>query len=282
MLSRPTSQFALPRRWNSNDTQTQTRPRAAVATATPEDEERMIDAAVQYTEGTYKAGAPSESEASVPAAAEAETEPVVEVEESKRAKRLRLLNEEPTPKETVYVGNLFYDVTAEDLRKQMEKYGVVEQVFITFDNRGISRGFGYVQFDTIESAKRAINAMHMRVFEGRRVVVQYAQNNVAPQRSMRPATRTLYIGNLSFETTDRDLNELFRDVVNVIDVRVSVDRRTGLFRGFAHAEFINVESARIGYEILSRKTPYGRKLRIDYSETNRRADRIPGAEGEIP
>lgn len=120
--------------------------------------------------------------------------------------------------------------------------------------------------------------MNMRVFEGRRVVVQYAQNNAVTQGTRRPASRTLYIGNMSFETTDRDLNELFRDIVNVIDVRVSVERRTGQFRGFVHAEFINVESARAAYEILSRKTPHGRKLRIDYSETNRRADRIPEVE----
>jgi RNA recognition motif-containing protein len=134
--------------------------------------------------------------------------------------------------------------------------------------------FGYVQFDTIDSAKRAIEAMHMRVFEGRRAVVQYAQNNIAHHRALKPASKTIYIGNLPFEMTDRDLNELFKDIVNVIDVRVSVDRRTGMFRGFAHAEFINVESARVGFEILSKKAPYGRKLRLDYSHTNRRGDRV--------
>ena len=79
---------------------------------------------------------------------------------------------------------------------------------------------------------------------------------------------------MPFEMTDRDINELFRDIVNVIDVRVSVDRRTGIFRGVVHAEFINVESARAAFEILSRKAPYGRKLRLDYSQSNRRADRL--------
>ena len=134
--------------------------------------------------------------------------------------------------------------------------------------------FGYVQFDSIDSARRAIDAMHMRVYEGRRVIVAFAQNNIDQHRNLRPISRTIYIGNLPFEMTDRDINELFRDIINVIDVRVSVDRRTGMFRGFAHAEFINVESARAAFEILSRKAPYGRKLRLDYSQTNRRADRL--------
>ncbi|KAL4977721.1 hypothetical protein BDW66DRAFT_28788 [Aspergillus desertorum] len=44
------------------------------------------------------------------------------------------------PKQTVFIGNLFYDVTAEDLKKQMAKYGVVEGVNIIYDSRGISKG----------------------------------------------------------------------------------------------------------------------------------------------
>jgi RNA recognition motif-containing protein len=44
------------------------------------------------------------------------------------------------PNETVYVGNLFYDITAEDLRKHMEKYGIVLNTMIAHDNRGLSKG----------------------------------------------------------------------------------------------------------------------------------------------
>lgn len=44
------------------------------------------------------------------------------------------------PNETIYIGNLFYDITAEDLRKHMEKYGTVLNTMITHDNRGLSKG----------------------------------------------------------------------------------------------------------------------------------------------
>lgn len=46
----------------------------------------------------------------------------------------------PSPKETIYVGNLFFDVTAEDLKRQMSKYGVVESAKIIHDSRGLSKG----------------------------------------------------------------------------------------------------------------------------------------------
>lgn len=40
------------------------------------------------------------------------------------------------------MGNLFYDLTAEDLRKHMEQYGTVLKTVIVHDNRGLSKGYG--------------------------------------------------------------------------------------------------------------------------------------------
>lgn len=80
-----------------------------------------------------------------------------------------------------------------------------------------------------------------------------------------PPSKTLFIGNLAFEMSDADLNKLFRDIRNVIDVRVAIDRRTGQPRGFAHADFVDIESATKGKEALADLEIYGRKLRVDYS-----------------
>lgn len=65
--------------------------------------------------------------------------------------------------------------------------------------------------------------------------------------------------------TDRDLNNLFKGIKNVVDVRVAIDRRTGQPRGFAHADFTDTKSAMEGFKVLETKETYGRKLRIDYS-----------------
>ena len=79
-------------------------------------------------------------------------------------------------------------------------------------------------------------------------------------------SKTLFIGNLAFEMSDADLNKLFRNIRNVIDVRVAIDRRTGQPRGFAHADFVDTDSAVEGKKKLEEQEPiYGRKLRVDYS-----------------
>lgn len=54
--------------------------------------------------------------------------------------RKEMLESNITPKETIYIGNLFFDVTAEDLKARMESFGVVERCSIIHDTRGLSKG----------------------------------------------------------------------------------------------------------------------------------------------
>jgi len=174
----------------------------------------------------------------------------------------------PAPSSGVYVGNLLFDVTAADLEKEFGEFGAIQKVTLATDARGLSKGFGYVEFESIEQAAKAIEAKHESMLEGRRLVVNY-MNTTRRENTTNPPSKTLFIGNLAFEMSDADLNKLFRDIRNVIDVRVAIDRRTGQPRGFAHADFVDVESAVKGKEALVGKEVYGRQLRIDFSAGSR-------------
>jgi hypothetical protein len=188
-----------------------------------------------------------------------------------------------TPNNMLYIGNLYYEVTGEQLKRVFSRFGEVESTKIVYDNRGLSRGFGYVEFKNIADAQAAIDNLDMQVFEGRNLVVQFH----APKPNSRtrststgnfesnPPSRTLFIGNMSFEMSDKDLNDLFRDIRNVMDVRVAIDRRTGQPRGFAHADFIDVASATKAKAVLKEKTIYGRQLRVDFSKTGTQQQRDP-------
>lgn len=118
--------------------------------------------------------------------------------------------------------------------------------------------------------------MHLSEYEGRKLSVNFAQVELReeqPQRQMEP-TRTIFVGNIAHQITERDLHAIFDDIPNVFDVRVAVDRRTGMPRGFVHAEFTDVESAIAGFEILKGQAPYGRPLRLDYSHSARRPGEV--------
>jgi len=158
------------------------------------------------------------------------------------------------------------------LKRVFSRFGTVESVRLVIDNKGLSRGFGYVMFQNVDDATAAIENLNQQVFEGRRMNVQYhierertRSTNRFPQRSPMSPSKTLFIGNMSFEMSDKDLNDLFRDIRNVMDVRVAIDRRTGQPRGFAHADFIDIKSAEQAKTVLEGKEIYGRKLRVDFS-----------------
>ncbi|KAL9127913.1 MAG: hypothetical protein Q9217_003299 [Psora testacea] len=184
------------------------------------------------------------------------------------------------PSSTVYVGNLFFDVRSDDLKREFERAGPVVDARIITDQRGLSKGFGYVEFADVGSATKAISLYNLQNFEGRRLSVQYSLGRSSPHRAgsfhrnqapLHPPTKTLFIGNMSFDMSDRDLNNLFREVKNVIDVRVAIDRRTGQPRGFAHADFTDIKSAEQAIEDLRGKMVCGRALRVDYSTSTGRA-----------
>ncbi|KAF2460052.1 hypothetical protein BDY21DRAFT_316907 [Lineolata rhizophorae] len=170
---------------------------------------------------------------------------------------------------TLYVGNLFFEVREEMLERVFSEYGSIKKARIVFDDRGLSKGFGFVEFEKNEDAANAVQALNQTVLEGRRMAVQFHRQRRVQTNSPRqpnPPSKTLFIGNMSFEMSDKDLNDLFREIRNVLDVRVAIDRRTGQPRGFAHADFIDVESAGKAKEILQDKIIYGRQLRVDYSK----------------
>lgn len=120
-------------------------------------------------------------------------------------------------------------------------------------------------FDSTEAATRAIDDMHMKIYEGSTVYVHYAVPLSMYKQLDVPPSRLLFIGNLPFDITDTALYDMFRDIDNLIDVRVAIDRRTGQLRGYAHAEFLDVESAKKAREILSLKAPHGKKLHVTFS-----------------
>ena len=150
--------------------------------------------------------------------------------------------------------------------------------------------FGYVDFDTPEAAEKAIYMFNLKTFEGRRLTVQASLPRTRkPAGAKEPSqtepsqpSKTLFIGNMAFDMTDKELNDLFREVKNVVDVRVAIDRRTGQPRGFAHADFVDIESAEKALAELNNKNVNGRFLRVDfsahssYSETPTTANKAGG------
>jgi len=76
----------------------------------------------------------------------------------------------------LYVGNLPFSVTEEDLRKLFESYGELSEVVLIKDKySGRSKGFGFVTIDDDAAAKKAIEEMNGKDVEGREIKVSEAK-----------------------------------------------------------------------------------------------------------
>jgi RNA recognition motif-containing protein len=76
----------------------------------------------------------------------------------------------------IYVGNLSYDVTEEDLKETFESFGEIESVKIIKDNySGRSKGFGFIEMPNNADAQSAINGLNDKELKGRTLNVNKAR-----------------------------------------------------------------------------------------------------------
>jgi len=76
----------------------------------------------------------------------------------------------------IYVGNLSYEVTEEDLKEAFEAFGQVESVSIIKDKySGQSKGFGFVEMPAKAEAQSAINDLNGKELKGRTLNVNEAR-----------------------------------------------------------------------------------------------------------
>lgn len=171
----------------------------------------------------------------------------------------------------IFVRNLVFDATNEHLAEAFSQYGNVVDAKVARDARGLSKGFGFIYFETPEAAQKACEEANNTFWHGRRINVaprikaSKPGNRDAMNQEERTPTSSLYIGNIPYESTDAALNNLFQDLEGLKDVRIAVDRSTGWPRGFAHADFKDVESATKAVEKVKLMELMGRTLRVDYS-----------------
>lgn len=119
--------------------------------------------------------------------------------------------------------------------------------------------------ETPQAAAQAIEEVNGSFWHGRRVQCAKRTRPSKDLRNSSEPTKYVYIGNIPYETTDAELNRLFKSLDNVEDIRVAVDRVTGWPRGFAHADFIDVESAQKAFQKLNGMQLGGRQLRVDFT-----------------
>jgi len=83
----------------------------------------------------------------------------------------------------LYVGNLSYKVTEDDLKGLFGEFGTVTEVNVITDREtGRPRGFGFVELDSNEGAAKAIASLNGKMLQDREINV----NEARPRKNDRP------------------------------------------------------------------------------------------------
>jgi cold-inducible RNA-binding protein len=87
-------------------------------------------------------------------------------------------------------------------------------------------------------------------------------------------SKRLYVGNLSFNTTEMTLRDLFAQAGTVAEIKVMLDRETGRPRGFAFVEMSSESEAQAAVAQFNSRELDGRQLKVDVA-----AERTGGGGG---
>ena len=83
----------------------------------------------------------------------------------------------------IYVGNLSYKVTEDDLKDLFAEFGTITEINVITDREtGRPRGFAFVEMESDDEATKAINSLNGKELQDREIVV----NEARPRRDSRP------------------------------------------------------------------------------------------------
>jgi RNA recognition motif-containing protein len=171
----------------------------------------------------------------------------------------------PKGTKKIYMGNVPFSVTKEEVKDFYSEYGEVVDVYIPQNpDTGVGRGFAFVTMKE-EDAAAAIEATNGADFGGRTLVVNEPLPPGKKAPSRKSNTTKLYVGNLSFYTVVETLEDIFGEFGPVVDCYLPEDPTTGGSRGF-------------GFVTMAREDALNAIKEIDGCEVDGRVIRVNEAQ----
>ncbi|KAK8175520.1 hypothetical protein IWX90DRAFT_373891, partial [Phyllosticta citrichinensis] len=183
----------------------------------------------------------------------------------------------------LFVGNLSWNVDEDWLAREFEEFGEISGCRIVTDRAtGRSKGFGYVEYTNIEDAVKALKARKDYELDGRALNVDYSTPRPANDASGNGRDRanarankfgdapkdpsdTLFVGNLSFDASADDVQNLFAEYGSITRVSLPTDPDSGALKGFGYVGFSSIDEAKGAYEACFGAEIAGRAIRLDYA-----------------
>jgi len=156
----------------------------------------------------------------------------------------------------VYVKNIPPNVNQEQMTTMFSKAGEITSIMIATEPDGKSKGFGFVNYESIEHANAAVDMYNGHEIEDKKLYVNRAQKREEREKELRERFEqlkverqkkydgvNLYVKNLSDETDDARIRQEFKQFGDITSAKIMADSVTGKSKGFGFVCFATPEEA---------------------------------------
>ncbi|KAG0477313.1 hypothetical protein HPP92_014154 [Vanilla planifolia] len=167
----------------------------------------------------------------------------------------RVLHNPEAKYTNLYMKNLDQDITEELIELKFSEFGRIFNVKISKDDAGNSRGFGFVNFENHESAKKAVEAMNGVQLGSKTLYVARAQKRAERQQILqrmfeekrnekirKNMASNVYVKNIDDGVDDDTLREHFNHCGTITSAKIMRDEK-GISKGFGFVCFSTPEEA---------------------------------------
>ncbi|KAK7320975.1 hypothetical protein VNO77_30986 [Canavalia gladiata] len=172
---------------------------------------------------------------------------------------------------SLFVKNLNFKTTDESLRKHFGEHmkeGKILSVKVKKhlkNGKNVSMGFGFVEFDSPETAANVCRDLQGTVLDSHALILQpcHVKNDGQIQKTVEKdkSSTKLLVRNVAFEATEKELRQLFSPFGQIKSLRLPM--KFGNHRGFAFVEYVTQQEAQNALKALSSTHLYGRHLVIE-------------------
>lgn len=156
----------------------------------------------------------------------------------------------------IYVKNIDETISQEEFEEMFGKFGAVTSCVLSLDEAGVSRGFGFVNYESHESAAAAVEEMNEKVVKDKQLYVSRAQKKSEREDELRKQYEkireekmskyqgvNLYVKNLDDTIDDEKLRQEFSAYGVITSSKVMRDEKTDISKGFGFVCFSTPEEA---------------------------------------
>lgn len=194
---------------------------------------------------------------------------------------------EPAETTRIHVTNLPWSYTDEKLKELFSPAGEVVSASVVKKPNGDSKGFGFVEYKTVDDAKKAIAELNNQLVNERCIGVIFSTSQGPYESTPKQAkaeeeveegevSNRLHVRQLAWKVRKAELEEAFAKFGELTSCRVVKNKRTGRSKGYGFVEFVKEEDATKAKENLDNTELLERPIKVLYSKSlgPRKATRV--------